>query len=267
MQKKWYLCGMIAKGHMFLSIVVAVGVMLTGCSPRGVREAQEVVKQADSLRTEGVPYTDSIAMAEAYNTLGKWQYLYPTDYARACYYYGRLLRNNDNPVAAMQVFINATHTNTRDYHILGRVYANMANMCRLGDYHDDAYEMYQCSAEKFHNAGDSLLYYYALNNMAFEMAELGKKEEALDLLSIISTLAQLLDIFTPLGMKAGFKSFAIPNVIKLGIKQLTINPDDSLLKASNPANQFVIDSTIVLGKIAESMSMTATFIIGTCSHF
>ena len=183
-----YLCRMIAKRHILLLLLLTAGLLLTGCSSRALREAQGVVAEADSLRAEGVAYTDSMALAEAYNTLEKWQYLYPTDYARVCYYYGRLLRNNDDPVAAMQVFINGTHSRSKDYHILGRIYSNMANMCRLGDYHDDAYEMYQCSAEKFHNAGDSLLYYYALNNMAFEMAELGKKEEALDLLSIISTL-------------------------------------------------------------------------------
>ena len=34
---------MIAKGHMFLSIVVAVSLLLTGCSPRTVREAHRVV--------------------------------------------------------------------------------------------------------------------------------------------------------------------------------------------------------------------------------
>ena len=182
MQKKLYLCSMKVRWGILLSIVVAVGVMLTGCSPRALREAQEVVAEADSLRTEGVPYTDSVTMAEAYNTLDKWQYLYPTDYARACYYYGRLLRNNDDPVAAMQVFINATHTNTRDYHILGRIYSNMANICRLNNSHDLAYTLHSRSAEMFSQAGDTLLYYYGLHNMAYECATLGEKQESLSLI-------------------------------------------------------------------------------------
>ena len=156
--------------------------MLTGCSSRALHEAQDVVKTADSLRAEGVAYTDSMALAEAYNTLEKWQYLYPTDYARACYYYGRLLRNNDDPAAAIQVFINGTHSNTRDYHILGRVYSNMANICRLNNSHELAYSLHSRSAAMFSQAGDTLLYYYGLHNMAYECAILGEKQESLSLI-------------------------------------------------------------------------------------
>ena len=159
--------------------------MLTGCSSRALHEAQEVVAQADSLRAEGVAYTDSVTMAEAYNTLEKWQYLYPTDYARACYYYGRLLRNNDNPVAAMQVFINATHTNTRDYHILARTYSNMGSICHLASEYQLAYDMYSRSADMFLKNEDSLLYYCALNEAAFELAVQGEKEETLSLINSI----------------------------------------------------------------------------------
>ena len=176
---------MIAKGHMFLSIVVVGCLLLTGCSPRALREAQRVVAQADSLRSEGVPYTDSVTMAGAYNTLEKWQYIYPTDYARACYYYGRLLRNNDDPVAAMQVFINATHTNTRDYHILARTYSNMGSICQLANEHMLSYDMYSYSADLFLQNGDTILYYYALNDMAIEQAVQGKKEETLFLINLI----------------------------------------------------------------------------------
>ena len=170
---------------ILLSIVVAVGVMLTGCSSRTVREAQEVVKQADSLRAEGVAYTDSVTMAEAYNTLEKWQYLYPTDYARACYYYGRLLRNNDDPVAAMQVFINATHTNTRDYHILARTYSNMGSICHLASEYQLAYDMYSRSADIFLRNSDTLLYYYLLNDMAVELAVQGEEVQTMKILTLV----------------------------------------------------------------------------------
>ena len=159
--------------------------MLTGCSSRALREAQEVVAQADSLRAEGVAYTDSMALAEAYNTLEKWQYLYPTDYARVCYYYGRLLRNNDDPVAAMQVFINGTHSNTRDYHILGRTYSNMGSICHLANEFQLSYDMYSRSADMFLKNGDTLLYYYLLNDMAVELAVQGRKEETLSMIDHI----------------------------------------------------------------------------------
>ena len=172
---------MIAGRHI-VQLALLTGLVLSSCSPQALHEAQRVVAEADSLRTEGVAYTDSMALAEAYNTLEKWQYLYPTDYARACYYYGRLLRNNDDPVAAMQVFINGTHTNTRDYHILGRVYSNMANICRLNSSHDIAFTLHSRSADMFSQAGDTLLYYYGLHNMAYECATLGEKQESLSLI-------------------------------------------------------------------------------------
>ena len=177
-----YLCTMFAKRHILSFFVLAFVLALTGCSPRAVREAQEVVAEADSLRTEGQAFTDSVAIAEAYNTLEKWQHIYPTDYARACYYYGRLLRAKDDPVSAMQVFINATHSTTHDYHILGRVYSNMANICRLNNSHDLAYALHSRSAEMFSQAGDTLLYYYGLHNMAYECATLGEKQESLSLI-------------------------------------------------------------------------------------
>ena len=159
---------MIMRGNIPISFVIAVSLLLTGCSSRALHEAQRVVAEADSLRAEGVAYTDSMALAEAYNTLEKWQYLYPTDYARACYYYGRLLRNNDDPVAAMRVFINATHSHSRDYHILARTYSNMGSICHLASEYQLSCDMYSRSADLFLRNGDTLLYYYGLNNMAFE---------------------------------------------------------------------------------------------------
>ncbi|MBR2167845.1 MAG: hypothetical protein IJ920_05970, partial [Paludibacteraceae bacterium] len=116
-------------------VLTLAALLLSGCKSRAVEEAREVIAVADSLRAEGQGYTDSVAIAEAYNTLEKWQYLYPTDYVHACYHYGRLLRNNDDPVAAMEVFINATHSRSKDYHILGRIYSNMGSISHLaGEY-------------------------------------------------------------------------------------------------------------------------------------
>ena len=48
--------------------------------------------------------------------------------------------------------------------------------------------MYDRSSQMFLRAGDSISYFYALNDMAFELAEQGNKEEALFLLSKIKTL-------------------------------------------------------------------------------
>ena len=162
---------------------------LTACSP-SLREAQDVVAQADSLwhagQMYGVDAGDSATLAQAYETLDTWQWVEPDAYAHACYHYGKLLRAKDNPEEAMQAFINATHSRTRDYHILGRVYSNMGEICHLAGDYALSYDIFELSADMFLRNGDTLNYYYALNDMAFELAEQGKKEETLVILSQIN---------------------------------------------------------------------------------
>ena len=148
----------------------------------------------------GVDEGDSVSLAQAYETLQEHSafsrqlsevcpFVHCTSllrtYSHACYHYGKLLRAKDNPVAAMQVFIAATHSHTRDYHILGRVYSNMGDICHLAGEYPLSYDMFERSADMFLRNGDTLLYYYGLNNMAFELAEQGKKEEVFSMLSII----------------------------------------------------------------------------------
>ena len=176
---------MIIKRHIFLLLLLGISLMLTGCSHPSLHKAREVIAVADSLRAVGQGYTDSVTIAEAYNTLHSWRYFCPTDYARACYFYGRLLRNNDDPVAAMQVFINGTHSRSKDYHILGRIYSNMGSISHLAGEYQLSYDMYSRSADMFLKNGDTLLYYYLLNDMAVELANQGAKEETLSLITQI----------------------------------------------------------------------------------
>ena len=178
---------------------------LTACTPRAVREAESVVAQADSLRAEGQMYGidegDSATLAQAYETLqehsvfsSQFSEVFPfvqrtsflRTYAHSCYHYGKLLRAKDNPVEAMQAFINATHSRTHDYHILGRVYSNMGDLCHLAGEFDLSYDMFERSANMFLQNGDTLAYYYGLNDMAYELAEQGNREETLALLNRIS---------------------------------------------------------------------------------
>ena len=159
--------------------------LLTGCSFRSLHETLSVVGEADSLWQQGQMYDDSVRLAQAYSTLRVWRTFYADAYAHACYHYGKLLRANDDPVAAMQVFIDATHSRTRDYHILGRVYSNMGSICHLAGDFPLAYDMYERSGEMYLQNADTLLYYYDLSNMAFELAEQGKKDSTLALCKII----------------------------------------------------------------------------------
>ena len=103
--------------------------------------------------------------------------------ARTLYNQGKSLREEGKQVEAMQCFIDATHSSTADEALLGRVYSNMANMCRQADEHQTAYEVYTFSAEHFAAAGDTLAYAYALNNMAWEQAVMGHKDSARALVS------------------------------------------------------------------------------------
>ena len=167
---------------LFLSLAV----VLTACTPRSVREAQTVVTEADSLWHNGQMYGidagDSATLAEAYQKLDRAQAIFPDEFAHSCYHYGRLLLKKDNQVEAMQAFLAATHSRTRDYHILGRVYSNMGEICHLAGEYNLSYDMFEKSAEMYLRNGDTLLYYYDLNNMAFELAEQGKKDSTLYLI-------------------------------------------------------------------------------------
>ncbi len=165
-------------------------IMLCFCSCNRLHEAQHVVAEADSLRCAGIMYDDSLHLADAVATLKPMRLFYPTDYAKANYYYGRLLRNRDNYVAAMQCFIDATESHTDNHEIMARSYSNMGSMCHLAGEYGLAYDMFEKSAENFINAEDTTAYYYALNKMAFELADQNKKDEALSILNQIENMCE-----------------------------------------------------------------------------
>ena len=161
-------------------------------------EARQTLDVADSLRVnEGRLYDDSLALAGAYTLLGHWRLIYPDDYARACYYYGRMLRSRGDQVSAMRAFIAGSHAPYldrvvplpwfSDYHILGRIYSNMGTMCHLAGEFELSYEMYKQSAMSFRDSHDSTAYYYALNDMAYELAEQKMHDETLLLLDSIES--------------------------------------------------------------------------------
>ncbi len=166
----------------YIVLLLLAGMVGQGCSSRAIHEAEAVVAQADSLWQEGKMYGidegDSLSLAQAYKTLSDYRFLssssfhFSSSYAHACYHYGKLLRAKDDPENAMQCFINATHSRTRDYHILGRVYSNMGSICHLAGEFQLSYDMYEKSANCFLANGDTLSYYYGLNDMAFEKAML-----------------------------------------------------------------------------------------------
>lgn len=174
------------KKHHILFLMIICG--LSSCAPSSVREARSTISQADNMWRAGQPCDDSLQLAQAYATLDRWQWFYADDYAHACYHYGRLLRQKDDPLSAMQVFINAIHSRTHDYHILGRVYSNVGEFAHLAEEFALSYDMFEQSATMFLQNGDTLLHYYGLNNMAFELAIQGRKGETSALLDSIAVL-------------------------------------------------------------------------------
>ena len=186
---------MIGKRWIIGYWIAVMGGCLMACAPQAVREAEDVVAQADSLWHEGKQYGidegDSATLAQAYKTLEAIPLPFReglglgSPYAHACYHYGKLLRAKENPVEAMQAFIAATHSGTKDYHILGRIYSNIGSICHLAGEFQLSYNMYEKSADMFIRNGDTLAFYYAHNDMAFELAEQGKKEETLSHLALI----------------------------------------------------------------------------------
>ena len=168
-----------------LYILSLLLILFSSCTNEHLQEAKNTVAQADSMWRAGLHYADSTRLALAYESLGLWQWCYADEYAHACYHYGRLLREKDNPTEAMLCFINATHSGTEDYHILGRVYSNMGSICHLADDFQLAYDMYQISADYFWRNHDTILFYHGLNNMAFELAVQGKKNDTETLIDSI----------------------------------------------------------------------------------
>ena len=178
-------CCNFAPGMVRHCCILWIILCCVACSPQALHEARHTVAQADSLRLEKRSYSDSLSLAQAYRTLGKWQWFYADDYARAGYYYGRLLREKDNPVSAMQAFIGASHSRTTDYPLLGRIYSNMGSLCHLASAFPLACDMYERSAHMFSRAGDSTAYYYGLYRLAYEKATAADFDDCINLINML----------------------------------------------------------------------------------
>ena len=135
----------------YIVFLLLAGMVGHGCSSRAIHEAEAVVAQADSLWQAGLMYGidagDSLTLAQAYETLGAYQFFSPftfhpsSSFTHACYHYGK-----------------------------GRVYSNMGSICHLAGDFPLSYDMYEKSANCFLADNDSLSYYFLLNDMAFELA-------------------------------------------------------------------------------------------------
>ena len=181
---------------------------LSSCSRvQSIREARTIVAEADSLRNAGQSLSpsafhfspsksDSTTIASAVSALEPLRLIYPTAYAHANYYYGRLLREAGNHPEAMLAFLRVVHSRTKDHIIKGRSWSNIANMCRLAAEHGLAYDINEKSSEEFLLSDDSLMYFYALNNRAFDLAADSLKDRAIDLTNYIERICTDSNVLT-----------------------------------------------------------------------
>ena len=177
-----------------MALILALACLFCSCSQ--VEDARHVVAEADSLRNAGQslsPFTfhlspsqsDSCAMADAAATLEPLRLIYPTAYAHANYYYGRLLREAGNHPEAMLAFLRVVQSRTKDHEIKARSWSNIANMCRLAADHEMACQILDYAAKEFLLNNDTLLYYYSLNDKAVDLAINRNFVEACELTDII----------------------------------------------------------------------------------
>ncbi|MBR4547249.1 MAG: hypothetical protein IKO66_04275 [Paludibacteraceae bacterium] len=197
--------------HFFRPLILAGALLLlclSSCTRvHSIREARTIVAEADSLRNAGIslsPSTfhlspsksDSTTIASAVSALEHVRLIYPTAYAHANYYYGRLLREAGNHPEAMLAFLRVVHSRTKDHIIKGRSWSNIANMCRLAAEHGLAYDINEKSSEEFLLSDDSLMYFYALNNRAFDLAADSLKDRAIDLTNYIERICTDSNVLT-----------------------------------------------------------------------
>lgn len=102
--------------------------------------------------------------------------------AESYYLQGKQLREANQPVEAMQAFLSAVRVPSDEFAVKGRAYSNMATMCRIGEQHELAFDLYRQSLNQFVAAKDTLAQAFALNNMAWEKAVLADKQAAFQLL-------------------------------------------------------------------------------------
>ena len=102
--------------------------------------------------------------------------------ADSYYLQGKQLREAGQPVEAMRAFLSAVQVPSDEFAVKGRAYSNMATMCRIGEQHELAFDLYRQSLNQFVAAKDTLAQAFALNNMAWEKAVLADKQTAFRLL-------------------------------------------------------------------------------------
>lgn len=258
--------------------IISLSLLIFLVSCKSINDAKHTLSEADSLRVEGVLYNDSAAISSAVEALTPFRHLYPTDYAKANYYYGRLLREHGNQAEAMRCFIDASHTDSEnplfkrigfkyrhiqadEYNMLGSIYCNSGIICHLAEDYPLSYTMFEKSAKQFLKANNFSAYNYALNDMALELAEQSKIHETLALIELIkkstyndsTILNKVLETKAILYRNIGQYDSAINTVNKL-LSNGYIQPTELMIKAQSFSYLNAKDSALYYASQVMSLS-------------
>ena len=177
------------KAQKFHRNITFVFCLLLCASCVRMNNIREILHDADSLRSDGKIYPDSIRLDSVVNDLKFLKLFYPDEYAAANYHYGRLLLEKDNPLDAAQCFINVVHTLTNNHTVKGRAYCNMGVLCQSVDKYNLAYKLYRFSYDCFEKDKDTVAMGYALNDIALACAKMHRKEEFNKLMDSINAIS------------------------------------------------------------------------------
>ena len=163
-----------------------IPLLFTSCATPSIRKAREVLAECDSLRAARQLYADSARLADIVTSLTPKRFFYPDDYAKANYYYGRLLLNLENEKAAMIAVTDVISLKSvSDNLIKGRACANIAQIC--SNYNEDslAINYNRKAAEYFSISEEPNMQYFSKNLIAWHYAKKGHKEIAIDTIDSI----------------------------------------------------------------------------------
>lgn len=109
-------------------LLYLLAILLTSCYSPKLDYAISVVHTADSICNIGGIYNDSSAIAEAVAILRPYQFSLSKDYARAEYYYGCLLCQNNYYEDAKEAYLRAVKSGAKDNQLIQKITSNLESL-------------------------------------------------------------------------------------------------------------------------------------------
>ena len=137
----------------------------------------------------------------------------------------------------------------------------MGEIAHLASEYPLSYDMFERSADMFLQSGDSIAYFYALNDMAYELAEQGKKEETLQQLRKIESrctedgiLRKVLETKAEMYLKCHQYDSVLIFLRNQNTFHLTTNPTVLLIVAQTFSYLEIKDSAVYYANLVLSLS-------------